>query len=291
MKTVLVVGSVNMDYTVYVSSFPKEGETIFGSSRFIQPGGKGQNQAVALAKSNKVNVSFIGSIGKDSDGEEMRKIHKEYGIRSFLKESKESTGNATIIVDEKSENKIIVVPGANGDILKEDIDLSVIEKSDFVVLQNEIPYMSNKYVIEEANRLGKVVVYNAAPFREVEDELLNKVDYLVVNQTELYGLSSLLNVDEAVKLLIDKGVKNILVTLGKEGSVLYKKDGIIRVKACPVTAVDTVAAGDTFVGYFVASLASGMDEKTSMEIASKASSITVTRKGSVVSIPFGEEVY
>lgn len=280
-----------MDYTVYVHDFPLEGETIIGKTRFVQPGGKGQNQAVAVAKSNLVTTTFIGSIGRDSDGKIMKSIHKEYGIISHLKESNESTGNATIIVNNESENKIIVVGGANDYLMPEDIDIRLLKECDYVILQNEIPNKTNEFVINEAYRLGKIIIYNAAPYRPINEEILSKVTYFIVNESELIKISKQNDFDSGVVSLLNKGVKNVLVTLGKKGSILISSNSKISVPIFPADAVDTVGAGDTYVGYFVASLAAGKTAQEAMVVASKASSITVSRKGSVISIPFGKEVY
>lgn len=291
MKTVLVIGSVNMDYTVYVDKFPKNGETLLGKSRSIQPGGKGENQAVALAKSNKVTCYLVGAVGKDNDGKAIKEILKEYGVNAVLKQSNIETGNATIVVDSSSENKIIVVPGANNDLAPEDIDLSLLEKCDYVVLQNEISSKTNEFVIREAKKLGKVVVYNPAPYREFNEELFKYIDFFTPNKGELANYSKVNDPLEGARLLLSKGVKNVLVTLGVEGSMLVNESQVIKVGAHKVKAIDTVAAGDTYVGYFVASLASGLSFEEAMNKASLASSITVSRKGSVNSIPFEKEVF
>jgi len=292
MKKVLVVGSINMDYTVYVNEFPLPGETILGSSRFIQPGGKGENQAVALAKSNKVICNFIGAIGKDSDGNKIKEVLKEYKVNAFLKEFDDvETGNATIMVDKESENQIVIIKGANGEIKPEDIDVKLIEDCDYVVLQNEIPEEVNSFVIKYAKKCGKVVVYNPAPYRDIKDNLWNYIDFFIPNKIELFRYTGIEDPLEGSKQLLSKGVKNVLVTLGTRGSMLINNEETINVDAFKVDAIDTVAAGDTFVGYFVASLASGYSIKESMTNASKASSITVTRKGSVISIPYGKEVF
>ena len=292
MKKVLVIGSVNMDYTVYTNSFPLPGETIVGSSRFIQPGGKGENQAVAIAKSNKVICDFVGAIGNDSDGRAIREVLKNNNVNAHLIiVDNVETGNATILVNKESENEIIIVVGANGFINKEDIDLDLIKNADYIVLQNEIPEKTNEFIIKKAKELGKIVVYNPAPYRPINEEVFKYLDYFIPNKIEFAKYSGIDNIEEGVSYLLSKGVKNVLITLGTEGSVLFNKKEKIKVDACQVKAVDTVAAGDTYVGYFVASLASGYTVKESMQLASKASSITVTRKGSLISIPKGEEVY
>ncbi len=292
MKKVLVVGSVNMDYTVYTENFPLPGETIYGSSRFIQPGGKGENQAIAIAKSKKVICDFVGAIGDDQDGKQIQDVLKSNGVNAHLKVIKGAeTGNATIVVNKSSENEIIIVAGANGLLKPEDIDVELIKDADYVVLQNEISEACNEFVMKKAKELGKIVVYNPAPYRKLKDELFSCIDYFVPNMIEFKNACGEEDIQKGAYKLLEKGVKNVLVTMGTKGSMLLEQNYQVSVQACKVKAVDTVAAGDTYVGYFVASLAAGYDDKEAMKIASKASSITVSRKGSVVSIPIGDEVY
>ena len=292
MKTILVIGSANMDYTVYTPAFPLEGETVFGTSRFIQPGGKGENQAVAIAKANRTSVTFVAAVGKDKDGELIKKTLKEYKVDARLIElDNVETGNATILVNNSSENEIVVVKGANGEIKPRDIDLSLFDSCDYVVLQNEIPEDVNKYVILEAKKRNKVVIYNPAPYRPVDEDIWPLIDYFVPNRVELFKYTGEEDYLKGAKKLLAKKVKNVIVTLGKEGSTLVNNDKVIKIDACPANAIDTVAAGDTYVGYFASSLASGCSEEQAMKYASKASAITVSRKGSVISIPFGNEVY
>lgn len=281
-----------MDYTVYTPAFPLEGETVFGTSRFIQPGGKGENQAVAIAKANKAKVVFVAAIGKDKDGELIKKTLREYKVDARLIElDNTETGNATIIVNDNSENEIVVVKGANGEIKSSDIDLSLIDECDYVVLQNEIPEEVNKYVILEAKKRKKVTIYNPAPYRPVDEDIWPLIDYFMPNRVELFKYTGEEDYLCGAKKLLSKKVKNVIVTLGKEGSVLINNDETARVNACPAKAIDTVAAGDTYIGYFVSSLASGYSVEEAMKYASKASAITVSRKGSVISIPTGDELY
>jgi len=292
MKVVLVIGSANMDYTVYVNQFPKNGETLLGISRNVQPGGKGENQAAALGKSNRVVCNFIGAVGNDNDGLAIKKVLSDNNVHTYLKTiDNVETGNATIVVDSSSENKIIVVPGANNELYPEDIDLKLLDNCDYVVLQNEIKQETNEFIIKEAHQRGKIVVYNPAPFRNVDGSIFAYLDYFTPNKGELANYAKTSDPLEGAKQLLAKGVKNVLVTLGTDGSMLVNKDGVIKVPAHKVKAVDTVAAGDTYVGYLVASLASGLSIQEAMEKASLASSITVSRKGSVISIPNGKEVY
>lgn len=292
MSKILVIGSSNMDYTIYCSSFPKDGETIYGKKRIVQPGGKGANQAAAAAKSELVPVTFICSIGSDSDGENIQKLMKELGINALFKVNSDTeTGNATIDINEDGENKIIIIAGANALLNIEDISESVIAEHDIIVLQNEIKAETNAHILKTAHNLSKTVIYNPAPVRDIDDELLQYVDYFIVNVPELLSYSKSEDISKGVETLQKLGIKNIIVTLGSKGSLFINKDEEIKIEPYKVEAVDTVAAGDTYVGYFAACLAKGYTVKEALNYASKASSITVTRQGSIISIPFGNEVF
>ena len=293
MKKCLVVGSLNMDYTVYLNGdFPVNGETCFGRNRFIQPGGKGENQAIALAKSKMCDVTMIGAIGNDSDGNIIKDTLIKYGVKPMLKVCEDvETGNATIVIDKNSENKIIIIEGSNGKLTSKDIDLKLFDEMDYLIIQNEISEEVNEFCIKEAKARNKIVIYNPAPYREIKEELYSYIDYFIPNEIELKMYTKLDDINESIDYLLSKGIKNVLVTLGTQGSLFKSKDKEIKVGCYKVNAIDTVAAGDTYVGYFTSSLASGYSIQESMDIASKASSITVSRKGSVISIPYKEEVF
>lgn len=290
MKKIIVIGSINMDYTIYVDKFPSKGETIFGKGRFIQLGGKGANQAAAIAKSGMVDCTLYACKGDDDDGANAEKTLNDLGVHTMIKIVDAPTGNATIEVDKNSENKIIIVSGANACLKFEDNNFEFLNDYDCVVLQNEIPAETNALIFKKAKELGKIIIYNPAPYRNMDISLLANVDYFVPNEIELSQFTGTNDLIEGINKLFDAGVKNVLVTLGSKGSILANKKGCIRVDAFKVNAIDTVAAGDTFIGYFASALMNGKTEKEAMIIASKASSITVSRKGSVVSIPFGNEI-
>ena len=291
MKKILVVGSLNMDYTIYCEEFPKDGETIYGIKRIVQPGGKGANQAAAAAKSHLVPVTFISSRGNDNDGITIENMLKELGIAAKFKINEGvETGNATIDVNSHGENKIIIIAGANALLKPSDISKEDVINHDYVILQNEIPNETNEHVMRLAKENNKVVVYNPAPYREIKDELYSLVDYFVVNEVELMRYSGKEDIEEGIKILLSKGVKNLIVTLGTDGSMFVNNETRFKVAAHKVKAVDTVAAGDTYIGYFTAGLAKGKTTKEAMELASKASALTVTKQGSIISIPFGEEI-
>ena len=292
MKKILVVGSLNMDYTIYCEEFPKDGETIYGIKRIVQPGGKGANQAAAAVKSHLVPVSFISSRGEDNDGRTIETILKDLGLKTHFKVCDGvETGNATIDVNGHGENKIIIIAGANAELNLSDIDVELIKDNDFVILQNEISYETNEHVMRLAKECNKTLVYNPAPYRPIKDELFSLVDFFVVNEVELMRYSGTEDIEEGIKVLLSKGVKNLIVTLGSDGSMFINNETRFNVNSYKVHAVDTVAAGDTYIGYFTSSLASGKSIEESMNIASKASALTCTKQGSIISIPFGEEVF
>lgn len=296
---ILVIGSLNMDLAINLEYMPLVGETILGKDLKYNPGGKGANQAMAIAKLGG-NVSILGSIGDDSFGRLEAKTLKEASVDiSHLKISKEiPTGTAIIYIDKNANNNIVVIPSANKlcdiDYINENI--SLIEEADFIVMQMEIPYETIQYVAKVAKEKSKVVILNPAPVIKVPDEdLLSNITYLTPNETELMKLTNMpCNTIEEIKLagksLIEKGVKNIVVTLGEKGSLYISEDESIFCPALKVDSVDTTAAGDCFNGAFILSLANGKEIKDAIEFASKAAAITVTKKGAMSSIPTKKEV-
>lgn len=279
-----------MDYTIYCDKFPKDGETIFGISRFIQPGGKGANQAAAVGKSGLTNCYFLACRGIDNDGEQIEKTLTDIGVHCLMKKVPVETGNATIFVNRESENQIVVVSGANNELIPD--DLKDVEFKDYscIVLQNEIPEKTNEYIIKKAHSLNIPIIYNPAPYRPMSEELYEKINYFIVNEVELQSYAKEPNIDKGINILLSKGIQNLIVTLGSKGSLFASLDQTISVPCYKSKVVDTVGAGDTYVGYFASGLCSGLDVASAMDLASRASSITVSRKGSIISIPKGEEI-
>lgn len=288
MKNVLVLGSTNMDYTVYCPRFPLPGETLIGIERFVQPGGKGANQAAAIAKSHGPHCLFVGSRGDDDDGRTIESLLTSLGVECHFQITDAATGSATILISDSGENQIVIIPGANS--FAREVEESLLQKADYVLFQNEIPLPTNEKFIRLAHKMGKKVVYNPAPACKIDESLFSFVDYLIVNETELafYGGEGSLKADATA--LREKGVKNLIVTKGSRGSSFFSDGEEICIPATKANAVDTVSAGDTYVGYFVSGLCQEMNAVDAMKLASKASAITVSRKGSIISIPYGEEV-
>ena len=301
MKKILVIGSINKDISLYVKSLPSLGETILADNKKESFGGKGANQAMTIAKMNGY-VSFAGAVGDDLVGEEIINFMKKEGVdTSAIKRSKLPTGTALITVDENSDNNIIVYPGANYSITKDGIDDidNLIDKSDFILMQFEIPMETIEYVIEKASEKGKYIILNPAPYnQDFNKELLKKVDLFIPNETEfleLMGKDTKDNHDidwykNEAKEFYDKYNTDLIITLGSLGSLYYGKDENFLVEANKVKALDSTAAGDSYIGSLVYSLSTNKSLQESMKFASKVASITISRKGAMEAIPYIDEI-
>ena len=288
---VVVVGSVNMDVAVRTARLPKPGETLLAESVLRSGGGKGANQAVAAARAGGAATAMIGAVGADGDGGTLLADLARDGIDIAAVRRLDGlpTGVALITVDANAENTIVVAAGANAAVELTEADRETVRKADVVLAQLEIP----QAVVAEAaaaRRPGSRFVLNAAPAAPLDAALHEQVDVLVVNEHEAVELAQLADLDSALRRLLDD-VPTVLVTLGADGARLLSRDGSdVRVPAPRVTATDTVAAGDTFCGVFAAALASGLDERVSLERACAAASLAVQRSGAQASVPTADEV-
>lgn len=299
MKKILVIGSLNLDMVIKVEHMPHVGETILGEQVDMVPGGKGANQACAVGRLGG-NVSMLGAVGDDTYADIERKSLAESGVDiSHIIEIKENmTGLAVVSVDRNGDNSIIVSPGANAALMPEDIDRNreLMEESDIVIFQLEIPLQTVCYAAKLAKSLGKTVILDPAPVpEEFPEELYRYIDVIKPNETELSMLTGIADVEEhleeAVRILRNKGVKNVIVTLGEKGVCLCTEaEGFCRIDAVRVKAVDTTAAGDSFTAAMALMLTQGHTLKEAVEFANVVSSIVVTRKGAQSSIPSYEEV-
>lgn len=298
-KRILVIGSLNMDMVIEMRRMPSIGETVMGDNLAYVPGGKGANQAYAAGKLGG-QVTMLGCVGADSMGDSLLEslsgagVHTEYIGRSRT----QPTGTAVIYVDQEGDNSIVVVPGANGVCDRaylEQHDL-LIQESDYVLFQLEIPHDAVAYGIHKAKEYGKTVILNPAPAPDyLPDDLWQDIDYLTPNETELLKMTgqnvfSMENVLAGARQLLAKGIKNVLITLGDKGVLLVNHNTESLFPARKVQAVDTTAAGDCFNGALAAGIAEGMDLEEAVTFANRASSIAVTRKGAQTSIPQREEV-
>jgi len=296
MSRVAVVGSINMDLVVRSPRFALAGETILGTAFHTIPGGKGANQAVA-ARRMGAEVAMIGRVGDDEFGLTLRRNLDAEGINTECLQvtPSESTGVALITVDDSGENTIIVVPGANGRLTLDDVEgaRNLIAEADILLMQLEIPLA----VVERAARIaaegGATVILNAAPAQVLPAALLAAVDYLVVNETEalLVAGTATGSPEEAARTLHASGVRNVVVTLGPEGSLLVPAEGAsVAVPAYRVRPVDTTAAGDGFAGAFAVALADGVPAPDALRWGNAEGALAVTREGAQPSLPTRSEV-
>ena len=297
MKNICVIGSLNMDLVVNVDKMPKPGQTIIGSNFKEVPGGKGANQAVAMARLNG-NVSMIGKVGEDGFGQTLINSLKNDKVdTTYIKTTKGATGVALITVDNNAQNSIVVSPGANFEVKEEDIDnnIEAIKNSDIVVLQLETPLNTIKYALKKSKELNKYTILNPAPALKLDDEIIKNVDLLTPNETELEIISGVSieneeDIQKAAQIMIEKGVKELIVTLGSKGSLYINKEKSIFKKAYKVEAVDTTAAGDSYTAALAVALSKDQSIEEAMDFASKVGALSVLKEGAQSSLPTLEDV-
>ncbi len=279
-------------------NIPRPGETVLGGDFFSFAGGKGANQAVAAAKLGG-EVVFLAKVGADSMGEQAIKGFQKEGINTsrILKDPSSHSGVALIMVDEKGENCISVASGANNSFTREDIDgiSDLLDEVEFVLIQLEIPLEIVEYLVAKCANVPVKVILNPAPAAQLSDDCLKALHMITPNQTEAELLTGIKVDDEhgakeAARALSKKGVENVIITLGSGGSYFLTPDGEGLLPAYPVDAVDTTAAGDTYNGGLVVALNEGKSIKESIDFASKAASISVTRMGAQNSQPYRKEI-
>ena len=297
MKNICVIGSLNMDLVVNVDKMPKPGQTIIGSNFKEVPGGKGANQAVAMARLNG-NVSMIGKVGEDGFGQTLINSLKNDKVdTTYIKTTKGATGVALITVDNNAQNSIVVSPGANFEVKEEDIDnnIEAIKNSDIVVLQLETPLNTIKYALKKSKELNKYTILNPAPALKLDDEIIKNVDLLTPNETELEIISGVSieteeDIQKAAQIMIEKGIKELVVTLGSKGSLYINKEKSIFKKAYKVEAVDTTAAGDSYTAALAVALSKDKNIEEAMDFASKVGALSVLKEGAQSSLPTLEDV-
>jgi len=296
---IVIIGSVNMDLVLRVPRMPLPGETLAGDKFMTIPGGKGANQAVACARlaAPGTSVAMVACVGDDAFGGQMRASITACGIddRYIDEVAGEATGIASIMVDANAQNSIVIAAGANGRLDVERIERAraLIEQASIVLLQLEVPMATVIHSIELAHALGKTVVLNPAPAQPLPRELLQKIDYLILNEIEAAMLAE--EQSDDIPLLAQKlhglGARNVVVTLGEKGVYGSFADGQQRhLPARKVQAVDTTAAGDTFIGGFIGAIAQGRDQFDAIAYAQAAAALSVTRVGAQTSIPTRDEV-
>lgn len=299
MKKILVVGSANVDFVVAVKRTPQVGETVLCKSFEQVPGGKGANQAYACGRLGAA-TTFLNVVGNDDLGQTLIENMKRADVHTEAMghTDKENTGIAIVCVNEEGNNSIIVIPGANSCCDENYLAANrrLFEESDIVLIQMEIPCQSVYYAIRLARELGKTIILNPAPAPEyIPDEVYGMLDFLTPNESEFKALTGCPNdqVEEIVRYgagLLEKGVKNIVVTLGERGALHIHREGHQLYQAPTVPVKDTTAAGDTFNAALARKLADGCGCREAIIFANHASALSVSRKGAQTSIPSYTEV-
>lgn len=293
---IYIVGSLNMDLVIRAARMPQGGETILGEGFLSNPGGKGANQAVAVAKLGG-EAYMVGCVGREFGADLLETLQK-YGVHAdhVRRETDLSSGIAVIIVAD-GDNRIILDTASNGRTDEALVDRAFADakEGDYLLVQLEIGLPTVAYALKEAKKRGMITVLNPAPAAKLPQALYADCDWFVPNQTEAQFYTGIYPSDEtSIRKCAEKlgklGVKNVLITLGTDGSASVSKGVFRRVDPVPASAVDTTAAGDTYVGAFVTRLSEGAEIETAMHFASAASALTVTRRGAQCAIPLRAEV-
>ncbi|HHV62678.1 MAG TPA: ribokinase [Firmicutes bacterium] len=295
---ITVLGSMNMDLVVKVQNAPRPGETVRSEDFKMVPGGKGANQAVGAARLG-AEVHMVGRVGQDIFGETLIQNLKAAGVDAghVRKDPEAGSGLALITVDATGQNSIVVALGANNRVSPEDVDSArdLIGASDALLMQLEIPIETVLYATRIAADKGVPVILNPAPARPAPDELLKGAAFLIPNESEASLLSGVVvsgrdEAMEAARRLLERGARNVIITLGDKGALVANPGASEFIAAYKVDALDTTAAGDTFIGAFVVAYLRGSQVIEAARYASAAASISVTRLGAQASMPTADEV-
>lgn len=300
MKNIVVIGSSNTDMVVKTSHLPAAGETVLGGKFFMNAGGKGANQAVAAARYGN-RVVFVAKTGDDLFGKQVREAMREDGIVTdyVFQDATLPSGAALITINQEAENCIVVAPGANMALMPEDIDVAreEIVNANVVLMQLEIPLQTVEYAAHMAAEAGVRVILNPAPAptEPLSEKLIRDLYLITPNRSEASRLTGIdvkdiSSAQRAALALYDMGAKNVIVTLGSEGSLVYDGKIMMRVDAIKVEAVDTTAAGDTYNGVLASVIAEGKSLIEAVREANIAGAISVTRMGAQPAAPTKEEI-
>lgn len=297
-KKLVVLGSTNIDHILNVPHFLAPGETLSASQYQVAMGGKGANQAVAAGRAG-ANIQFITALGDDPFGQEALQQFKNDGIDTSLIKiiPNEKTGVALIFVNDEGENMIGIHSGANAHVTPEMLEerIDIIESANALLMQLEIPLETIQLATACAKQNGVLVVLNPAPAKPLSDELLSQIDIITPNETEAEILTGVKvdstdSAQKASKILHDEGISIVIITMGKMGAWVSEHNQGILIPGFNVTAIDTIAAGDTFNGVLVMALLEGLTLNVAIQKAHAAAAIAVTRKGAQPSIPWKNEI-
>lgn len=297
-QKIFVIGSSNTDMVVKSHKLPAPGETIIGGTFLMNPGGKGANQAVAAAKLGAA-VTFVSKTGNDIFGKQAVQGFQREGINIdyIFTDLENPSGVALILVDAKGENSIAVASGANGNLQIAEVEKAIgqIMPNDTVLLQLEIPIPTVEFAIKKCFERGAKVILNPAPAQVLDESVFKYLDIITPNETEaelLTGIKviDLTSAEQAALKFHEKGVKNVIITLGSRGAYLHN-DTINRLIPAPIVeATDTTAAGDVFNGALAVALSEGQDLEQAISFACRAAAISVTRMGAQASAPMRNEL-
>ena len=297
VRKILVIGSSNTDMVINSPRLPMPGETILGGSFFMNPGGKGANQAVAAARLG-ADVTFICKVGNDIFGQQSRQLFEKEKIdtKHLLSDPLLPSGIALITVDAHAENCIVVASGANANLLPADFadTIDIIEQADMLLIQLEIPMETVEYVAAIAAQKGIPVILNPAPAHALSKSLLQNLFLITPNETEAELISGVKITDDdsataAAKTLCEMGVKNVIITQGSKGAFIYSEHQAVHIPSLKIQAVDTTAAGDVFNGALAVALSEGLSLSEATRFACKAAAISATRPGAQSSAPYRHE--
>lgn len=298
-KPIVVFGSFVVDLTSRSSGLPVPGQTILGASFKMGPGGKGSNQAVAAHRAG-ADVTLVTKVGKDVFGKVALDFYKSEGMNTdyILEDESRETGVALILVDEVSaQNEIVVVPAACANITMEEVERcrTLIENASIVLLQHEINFDAQYKVIDIAHQAGVKIVLNPAPATEVPEEILRKIDTVTPNETEAQVLTgvevkTIEDAERAAKVFLEKGVKNVVITMGSLGAFATDGKRSELVPRLNVNAIDTTGAGDAFNGGFVMALSEGRDLFEALRYGNATGALSVTRLGTAPAMPARAEI-
>ena len=297
-RALVVVGSLHMDLTVKTERIPQIGETVLGKHLTMSPGGKGANQAVAAARLG-ADVTLVGRVGADALGRKLIENAKGKGIdiNYIVKDRETATGVALIMVDEEGNNLIAVAPGADMRCCTDDIDRAenVIKSSDVLSIQLEIPPHVVEYAIDKAFKEGVKVILNPSPAQQLPDKLLRKVYILTPNEKEAEALSnckvtSVKAAKRAAEKIRERGVENVIVTLGKNGAIMARGGETVHVKGIDVNTVDATGAGDAFCGTLAVAISSGKNLKEAVMYSNCAGALATTKIGAQEALPKASEL-
>src|SRR5258706_521544 len=295
MTDILVVGSLNADLVVRAPRFPQPGETISGEDLQVIPGGKGANQAVAAARLG-ANVSMLGRVGKDNFGDFLLNNLKSNNVDSqHVQRDDASTGTATIIVDSNGQNSIVLSAGANGKVSSADVESASFLHHKLLLLQLEIPAPTVLAAAQRAKENNVRVILNPAPAKEIPDELIALADFIIPNETELslltgMDVNDLPSAERAARVLLQRGAKHVIVTLGSKGALIVDNAQATHVDTFKVNVVDTTAAGDAFIGGFATKLLGSDGLLLAVQYGCACGALATTKFGAQPSLPTKQEV-